>query len=285
MLDGWNVHTPLSVNTWQPLDAVAPIIDEQTLLATVTVPVVFRGTLTQLKKAFRFGSPAPSGLEAYGIEPGMLCRGPSGAKMISYTEGKPHWMAEVEFVGISAGTGGSVNQAGGICFTVTTSWARRETEFPQEARNEDGSTTWIAGGYPFTPNSPHPVTGLLWSGIRLDHVPAAEVRFVLYSAVPPHPGHPSFAVVRSALQTIPLIDVADYSKTPNRTFVTWAGGGSGPGQSAPKSEPGSPANTGQWCVANVSPTRCIAPLGSASSVKAIHVGTALFDYQPLRQIR
>ena len=65
----------------------------------------------------------------------------------------------------------------------------------------------------------------------------------------------------------------------------WAGGGSGPGQSAPKSEPGSPANTGQWCVANVSPTRCIAPLGSASSVKAIHVGTALFDYQPLRQIR
>lgn len=285
-LDGWNVHTPLSNNTWEPLETAAPVMDDQSLLATVTVPVVFRGSASRLRSTFRFGAAAPTGYTAYGIEPGMYCLGPgNGFRLMPYTDAKPHWLGEVSWAGIASGSG-AIMAGDSFAFVGSTSYAMRETTFPQRVTNDDQSQPWIPGVYPYVPNTPHPTTGRMWNGIRLDQVPSVEVRFVMVSSVPPHPQHPAFASVYAWLKTaVNLTAMADYSKLLTRTFVTWAGGGAGPGQNAPSSEPGSPANTGNWFMHALNPGRRIAPIGSVAGVRSIHTGTALFSYQPLRQLR
>ena len=55
----WNVHTPIGANSWYPLASAAPVTDESTLLTTVRLPIIFRGTRAQFNAAFRYGIIAP----------------------------------------------------------------------------------------------------------------------------------------------------------------------------------------------------------------------------------
>jgi hypothetical protein len=279
LTEGWNVHTPMGANTWYPLATVEPSVDEQTLLASITLPVVFRGSRAQLQAAFKYGTPAAAALSTYGVPAGMFCLGPSNARQIDYTEAKQHWLLDVTWVGVANASGNAGNL---MAFAGLVEWTRRETAFPQQIQNDDGTISWLAAGPPYTPSSPHPVTLKSWPGRRLDFVPVVNVRFVMVSALPPYPSHPAFMPVLPWLKSIPLADLADYSRLPTRTFVTWKGGFGG-GQSALATESAFPANAGQWCMASITNQRRITPLSNYASTSSVWTGTAVIDYQPLRQ--
>src|SRR4051794_30121842 len=120
----WNVHTPVSGNTWHPLKDVAPSVDSKTLLATVTIPILFRGTRAQLLAAFRFGAQnCPHG------GTGMFCRGIENPELVEYTDNTPHWTAMATWSGIhsQAVTGGLA-----YAFSLTTKYTHRQTDYPMQ---------------------------------------------------------------------------------------------------------------------------------------------------------
>ena len=269
----WNVHPGLAVNAWSPLSEFAPEVDAETMVATCTIPVLFRGTRSQLLGAFSFGlQNSPQG------GAGMFCLGPKSPRQVPYTDRDPHWTAEVSWAGLhSEITGGSSTSA----FAQLPEWTTRETAFPIAFTPAVGGTTIYSNyGPPFTPDGDGPAGP--WKGRRIDHVPTRTVAGVIYSSTEPTPVHPAIIPLVTAFPTPSSALMTNYAPLlPDPTFVTFAGLGS-LAQSAPSSN--SPLTAaGEWLCRNFRINRKISQPNSGYSAPALWFISATWSYEQLRQ--
>lgn len=267
MPTAWNVHTGLAVNGSAYLAEVPPVVDRENMIATVALPVLYRGTRQAFLNAFKFGAQnCPQG------GTGMFCLGPQDVRMVPYSSADPHWTGTVTWMGVHSEVTGSSTYA----FAVLPEWTTRETSFPISFTPAGGGTeTHINYGPPFTPNGEGPAGP--WKGRRIDYLPTRQVTGVIFSSAEPTPAHPSMTALVLTFPTPSSSLLTNYGPLlPDPTFVT------GPGQSAPATN--SPLSaTGKWMARNFKINRRIAKANAGYAEPALWHITATYSYEQLRQ--
>lgn len=275
MPTAWNVHPKLSANSWEELADFAPVVDPETKVATVTLPVLFRGTRAQLLTEFKFGKQnAPHGGN------GMFCLGPQDPAMVNYTEGDPHWRCNVSWAGVHSEISGS---SATYAFSELPEWTTREFEVPIAIQpTGGGDTVYVAPGPPFTPNGTTGVGGL-WRGRRIDHVPSRTITGVIFSSAEPTPLHPNVVALVNTFPDPPSGLLTNYGPLlADPTWVTFNGVGN-QRQDAPGTPPASGQNPGAWVCRNFRINRHIAQPGAGRAAPALWFITGTWTYEQLRQ--
>lgn len=271
----WNVHTPMAGNTWHPLEDAAPVIDPKSMLATLTLPVLFRGSRAQMLAAFRFGNQnSPHGGTA------MFCLGPQRVGLVPFTDhsGLQHWTGEVTWAGIH-------NQilTGGLpyAFVTVTKYASRETSFPLSVSpTGGGGPIYYSPGKPIVPNGFSNITGIPWKGRRLDHLPARTVRGVMLTSIEPYPYHPHIMVTKARfLPPLPSV-VSKYAAIAalDPVYVTWEGG-----NVAPATPSAGSAAAAAWFCREIDTLDRYAPFNGGATATSLYSVQATFSYEQLVQ--
>lgn len=267
----WNVYSPLSANTWTRRGVdMAPSTDSKTLLSTLRLPVLFRGTRAQLLAAFRFGKQnAPHGGD------GMFCLGMENPQLVQFTDLTPHWTGDVTWVGIhSENSVGSSTRA----LVSTPKYSAREANFPLEVPVDGGDPITIGVAPPFAPIGTN-AGGKFWRSRRLDQVPVRLMRGVIVSSVEPSAVHPDVLAAKALFPKPPAGIVANYGWVPDPVFVTWSGG-----NAAPNGNPGPNSNPADWFCRDFDIVDRYAPINGSPLSKAVYVISATWSYEQLRQI-
>lgn len=264
------VHTDLALGAWQATSDGAPIIDPETNLATVRIPVTFRGSREAAIQKFRFGAQnCPHG------GAGMFCLGPSDIQLIPNSGGDPHWDLMVEWTGIhshlTAAAGANANYA----YNVKIDWSHRVKTYPEEIPITGGDPVVVSPAYPFAPSGTG-TGGAPRKSKHFDHLPTATINVVMNSPTAPHPGHPYLRAILALLPTSFPGVIQDYTGLTDPTWVTWVN------RPSPRTLTGKPANPANWFPGQIQIARRIST-AAASGANALHVFTVTATLEQLLQ--
>lgn len=264
------IHTDLALNAWEPTSEGTPIIDPETSMSTVRIPVTFRGSRQSAVREFRFGAQnCPHGGN------GMFCMGPADIQLVPNTGADPHWDIVVEWTGIHtellAAGGSGTNYA----YNVKIDWAHREKNYPEEVTTSAGSPLVVSMEYPFAPTGDS-TGGNKRKSKRLDHLPTATINVAMNSPQAPNPAHPYIKTILALLPTKFPGVIQDYTGLTEPTWVTWAD------RPAPKAITGVPANPANWFIRQIQTARRISTAASLGT-NALHVFTITATLEQLLQ--
>lgn len=264
------IHTDLALNAWQETTEVAPVRDTATGIATVRLPVVFRGSRLEALRAFPYGAQnCPQGGQ------GMFCLGPSDIQLIPYTGANPHWDMMVEWQGIHSQLTPTVGASTSLAYDVKIDWTHREKEYPEEITTPSGDPLRFSPDYPHAPSGTS-TGGALRKSKRFDHLPTATITVVMKDATPPHPAHPRVKQILSTLpKTWPGV-MYDYKGLTEPIWVTWRD------RPAPKSVASGVTNSADWFIRQIANQSRISGNSGTGSM-ALHVFTITATLEQLLQ--
>lgn len=274
------VTTSIPAGAYEITGERAPIFEADSALATVTVPICYRGTRDSLLTAFPFGT-LITGLQGGG---NMFCAGFAGEPtQVPYTTGDPHWDAEVLLVGIHNQISGQSGPylSGDHALILTSDWTTRETPFPIVVQQEDGTTVYVSPGPPIVPggvgtSGPH-------KGRRIDHVITRNLTGIIISATEPDPLHPRITLAVNAFPDPSSQLIKDYTTLLlDPVWVTFHGIGNQL-QSAPNTYGFAGTSGGAWLCRNLKITKRISPPGGGPSTRTIYFIAGTWSWEQLRQ--
>lgn len=264
------IHTDLALGAWQATTDAAPLRDRATGLATVRIPIVFRGSRAQAVQTFRHGAQnCPHGGS------GMFCAGPADIQLIPNTGTDPHWDMNVEWIGLHSQFLADGGTSAGLAYDVHIDWSHREKNYPEEIPVEGGSPVVFTPEYPFAPSGTS-TGGNKRKAKHYDHLPTATITVVMVHAQPPSPSHPLIKLILSKLpKNWPGI-IQDYTGLTEPVWVTWAS------RPSPKTVSGKVNNSNDWFIRNIQNTDRVSATAYPGA-NAVHVCTVTATLEPLLQ--